>query len=216
LSISDLLKKKRQLFTDGLYPKINEYKIRYISPQMTSYIIVGFPAGGKTRLAERIHSVHPDASLVNSDKYRYTDDKWTKASASEYVERIMAATGDGNYIFETTYFDGSDPEQAKMKAVHALIEAADKKPIVLIRIKNGDLLSVLTDIMTRSLGRAAGTHPQGECVETPENVAKLALKMMTHYHTINAELDNIERLARSKGCQVISNAISSKILTQDV
>jgi len=186
---------------------------------MTSYIIVGFPAGGKTRLADRLHSVHPDLSLVHADKYRYTDDKWAKASKSEFVDRISAATRTGNYIFETTFFDGSDPEQARMAAVRALIDKApaDNKPTI-VRIMNGDLISVLTDVMTRSLGRAAGTHPQGVCPETPENVAKLALKMATHFHRIKSELDNLVNLAQSMGCPVISAPYDrcAKLLTPDV
>ena len=75
---------------------------------------------------------------------------------------------------------------------------------------------MLTDVMTRSLGRAAG--PQGVCPETPENVAKLALKMATHFHRIKSELGDLVGWAQAMGCPVISAPYDhcAKLLTPDV
>jgi DNA polymerase III delta prime subunit len=177
-------------------------------------IITGLPASGKTTLARDLAANLTESQiLIETDSHRYTDNNWTKAPRAVYRARIAAAIAEakadtahnGHFIIESSYRDSHDPEQARIHALHDIIETApsDRKPI-LVRIRSLDGKDALKKLMHRILGRADGTVPQGTCPETLDSISETVQKFVRSYDDDCSALDAFETWAAAQGCTVFS------------
>jgi hypothetical protein len=122
------------------------------------------------------------------------------------LHEARQAWGSGKTIvYDSAYFDAHDPEQAREAAMKAFVDAfpPDKKPTV-VRIKPFNAHDSMKWALTRVIGRANGTIPQGSCAETIDTAAAFLLKLAKNFDANEAALDLFEVWAKDQGCAVIS------------
>jgi len=92
-------------------------------------------------------------------------------------------------VYESTYFDAHDAEDARGKALKALLDDANGRgdDTWALTIEPDDLVAALGRVIDRCIARACG-RGAGACPETSVNRAKLVLKLVQNYDTIRAKV----------------------------
>lgn len=153
-------------------------------------IVTGLAGAGKTTLALDLVKKYRDdglhVTLISADEFRYEPaGTWRKAPLSlfrERIEREIEASG-GNFVFESSYLDVSDPEDARGVIIRELLPTATA-----LFVLTDTLQTIQENILQRSLDRAAGKIPPGAAPETSQSVLKLLDKVRTGYDAVTAAL----------------------------
>ena len=127
------------------------------SPMQTAsrtFIVCGLAAAGKSTLAKTL-ALKQAVGVVHADVYRYVK-AWAKRDAAVFVPEVLAACTEtlarsGGYVFESTYYDAHDAQQARIAAIHELIDVAPlgAKPTIVV-IADENIEDALSTVIERS------------------------------------------------------------------
>lgn len=158
---------------------------------MTLTLITALCCGGKTTLANKL-AQETGATVVHADDYRYIPGTWTRKTAADFEAGVITAiaAAPGDVIYETTYNDVSDAEQARIQVFNNLLT---RKDVAVIIIKPMDLKTSVGHIIDRCIGRAMGTEPQGFSPETSTSRAEMILKNVRAFDANVSALNNLEQ-----------------------
>ncbi len=158
-----------------------------MKPVPSHILILGLAGSGKSTLAKLIGE-KLKYDVISLDNYRYRSG-WQKRTLEDFKEKTFnAVNGDNNRkVIESTYYDGTDPSQARMKIISEMLPYIEK----IFIIDPESLEITISRLIDRSINRALGKEPQGACVESSMNRSKLIIKNVTYY------TDNVDHLFKN-------------------
>lgn len=157
-------------------------------------IVTGHAGSGKStcakQLAEKIGAV-----LVCADDHRYHAGSWIKLPADEFAKNVgnaigLAVAAKRPWVYESSYLDTHDPEDARGKVLRSLLPHAHR--VVFMGTHAPEMLQC--NILRRSFRRACGKEA-GFAAEGPRNVVQLLNKVYAGYNTVGLALENFYKLA---------------------
>lgn len=151
-------------------------------------IVTGLPGLGKTTFGCALAEKH-DVEVISADAFRFRPGTWSKVNLAEFTASVNAAVDKaiaetGGFVFESSYLDVHDAEDARGVVIRALLRERDAQLFIL----QGSKKEVVAGILDRSFRRYAGELPQGAAHETPDTVAQLLIKVSDNFEAINNAL----------------------------
>ena len=163
------------------------------------FIVTGLAGTNKSSIAQELAG----DNIVHCDEMRYDKSdgtRWIKRSYADFRTLVLDAVREkqaiGDVAVEGTYYDATDPENARIRVFQELAEDPVCTQVCILRMGRADQIE---RIIARAIRRATGEEPQGALPETPKTVTRLVLKCADNYEDCIRALDefreNIERSA---------------------
>lgn len=148
-------------------------------------LITGLGGSGKTTLAEQL-AKHMNLKTIRTDDYKFGEN-WRRKSWQEYFDALM---GDidfekGRYVVEGIFYSTGDNENQSQRMFHYLLQYST----CVIVIDPDEKVEHAASLIDRSIRRYTGEEPQGTCVESRENRARLLIRCIESYDRNVKQLD---------------------------
>jgi hypothetical protein len=157
-------------------------------------IVTGLGGSGKTTFARTL-----GLKVVHCDNHRFGEN-WSKRTPDEYYRGVKDELAAESCAIEGICNDISDPENARFVLFKDLIESG--KIVKFCYFESVSLQSQMENLIARSLGRALGTEPQGTCVETPADIARMLIKSVNGYESNVSKLKELLNLCQLHSVRV--------------
>jgi hypothetical protein len=157
---------------------------------MSNVIVTGFAGAGKSTLAKQL-AADLGATVVSADEFRYERGTWTKRPLAEFQAAVEAAIAHvrGPWVYESSYLDISDPENARGVVIDTLLSTYRD---VTLYVLHGPCRTLQENVIARSLARAAGRlGTEAGATESPRSILALIRKIEDGYDRVNASLQQL-------------------------